>query len=95
MVSQLLVFFIFTFVSTWVCARFLRDSGLGDESWIVVDEFAAEPLRLCGMLVQEDLYLLQEDDVNTPTPPAVLTEYHAEDHPSVRHLIGSSLNSKP
>ena len=41
MVSQLLVFFIFTFVSTWVCANFLRDSGLGDESWIVVDEFAA------------------------------------------------------
>ena len=41
MVSQLLVFFIFTFVSTWVCAKFLRDSGLGDESWIVVDEFAA------------------------------------------------------
>jgi phosphatidylglycerophosphatase A len=41
MVSQLLVFLIFTFVSTWVCANFLRDSGLGDESWIVVDEFAA------------------------------------------------------
>ena len=41
MVSQLLVFFIFTFVSAWVCANFLRDSGLGDESWIVVDEFAA------------------------------------------------------
>ena len=41
MVSQLLVFVIFTFVSTWVCANFLRDSGLGDESWIVVDEFAA------------------------------------------------------
>ena len=41
MVSQLLVFFIFTFVSTWVCVNFLRDSGLGDESWIVVDEFAA------------------------------------------------------
>ena len=28
-------------MSTWVCANFLRDSGLGDESWIVVDEFAA------------------------------------------------------
>ena len=41
MVSQLLVFFVFTSVSTWVCANFLRDSGLGDESWIVVDEFAA------------------------------------------------------
>ena len=41
MVFQLMVFFIFTFVSTWVCANFLRDSGLGDESWIVVDEFAA------------------------------------------------------
>ena len=40
-VSQLLIFFIFTLVSTWVCANFLRDSGLGDESWIVVDEFSA------------------------------------------------------
>ena len=39
--SQLLIFFIFAFVSTWICANFLRDSGLGDESWIVVDEFAA------------------------------------------------------
>ena len=41
MVSQLLIFLTFTFVSTWVCANFLRDSGLGDESWIVVDEFSA------------------------------------------------------
>ena len=41
MASQLLFFLIFTLVSTWVCANFLRDSGLGDESWIVVDEFAA------------------------------------------------------
>ena len=41
MLSQLLIFFVFTFVSTWICANFLRDSGLGDESWIVVDEFAA------------------------------------------------------
>eukprot|EP01046_Picozoa_sp_COSAG06_P113087 COSAG06_NODE_59798_length_273_cov_0.586207_1_plen_25_part_10 len=23
-------------------------------------DYAAEPLRLCGMLVQEDVYLLQE-----------------------------------
>ena len=41
MVSQLLIFFIFASASTWVCVNFLRDSGLGDESWIVVDEFAA------------------------------------------------------
>ena len=41
MVSQLLIFFVFTLVSTRVCINFLRDSGLGDESWIVVDEFAA------------------------------------------------------
>ena len=34
-------FFIFASVSTWICSNFLRDSGLGDESWIVVDEFAA------------------------------------------------------
>ena len=41
MVPQILFFFIFASVSTWICANFLRDSGLGDESWIVVDEFAA------------------------------------------------------
>ena len=41
MISQLLIFFAFTLVSTRVCVNFLRDSGLGDESWIVVDEFAA------------------------------------------------------
>ena len=38
---QLLFFFIFTIVSTWICQNFLYDSGLGDESWIVVDEFSA------------------------------------------------------
>ena len=38
---QLLFFFIFTIVSTWICENFLHDSGLGDESWIVVDEFSA------------------------------------------------------
>ena len=38
---QLLIFFIFTIVSIWICENFLRDSGLGDESWIVVDEFSA------------------------------------------------------
>ena len=38
---QLLFFFVFTIVSIWICSRFLYDSGLGDESWIVVDEFAA------------------------------------------------------
>ena len=41
MVSQLLIFFIFASASTWICSNFLGDSGLGDESWIVVDEFAA------------------------------------------------------
>ena len=45
-VPQLLIFFIFTIVSTWICANFLRDSGLGDESWIVVDKFAAMLLIL-------------------------------------------------
>ena len=39
--SQLLIFFIFTILSIWICEKFLRDSGLGDESWIVVDEFSA------------------------------------------------------
>ena len=41
MVSQLFIFFIFTSVSPWICSKFLNDSGLADESWIVVDEFAA------------------------------------------------------
>ena len=41
MVSQLFIFFTFTLMSTWICSNFLDDSGLGDESWIVVDEFAA------------------------------------------------------
>ena len=41
MVPQLLFCFIFATASTWICANFLRHSGLGDESWIVVDEFAA------------------------------------------------------
>tara|TARA_B100000886_G_scaffold334761_1_gene290789 strand:+ start:298 stop:783 length:486 start_codon:yes stop_codon:yes gene_type:complete len=40
-VLQLSIFFIFAFASTWICSNFLRDSGLGDESWIVVDEFVA------------------------------------------------------
>ena len=38
---QLLIFFVFTILSAWICSKFLDDSGLGDESWIVVDEFAA------------------------------------------------------
>ena len=41
MVSQLFIFFTVTLLSTWICSNFLRDSGLEDESWIVVDEFAA------------------------------------------------------
>ena len=38
---QLLIFFVFTILSVWICSKFLDNSGLGDESWIVVDEFAA------------------------------------------------------
>ena len=38
---QLLIFFVFTIVSIFICSDFLANSGLGDESWIVVDEFAA------------------------------------------------------
>ena len=41
MVSQLFIFSTFTLMSIWICSKFLDDSGLGDESWIVVDEFAA------------------------------------------------------
>ena len=55
-VSQLLIFLIFTLVSTWVCANFLRRSGLGDESWIIVDEFAAMLLILA--FLPKDVFLL-------------------------------------
>ena len=56
MASQLLIFFIFTLLSTWVCVNFLRDSGLGDESWIVVDEFAAMLFILA--FLPRDLFLV-------------------------------------
>ena len=55
-VSQLLVFFAFTLVSTQVCVNFLRDSGLGDESWIVVDEFAAMLFILA--FIPRDVFLV-------------------------------------
>ena len=66
-------------------------------SWLLAD-FAAEPLRLAGLLVQEDFYLLCEDDVaQTRTPsglPYLLPTVegydqtmHTEDHPSGRHHI--------
>ena len=53
---QLCIFFLFTFVSTWICSDFLRDSGLGDESWIVVDEFAAMLFIL--VFIPRDLFLV-------------------------------------
>ena len=56
MLSQLLIFFVFTLVSTWVCVNFLRDSGLGDESWIVVDEFAAMLFVLA--FIPKDVFLV-------------------------------------
>ena len=56
MLSQLLIFFVFTLVSTWVCVNFLRDSGLGDESWIVVDEFAAMLFILA--FIPRDVFLV-------------------------------------
>ena len=56
MLSQLLIFFVFTLASTWVCVNFLRDSGLGDESWIVVDEFAAMLFILA--FIPRDVFLV-------------------------------------
>ena len=59
----------------------------------LVADYAAEPLRLCGMLVQEDLYLLQESDAADAdaadaAPPALLTtEHHSEDHPTGRQHV--------
>jgi hypothetical protein len=35
----------------------------GPGGGVQVADFGAAPLRLCGMLVQEDLYLLAEGDV--------------------------------
>ena len=43
-------------MSTWICSDFLRDSGLGDESWIVVDEFAAMLFIL--VFIARDLFLV-------------------------------------
>ena len=56
-VSQLLIFFIFACASTWICEYFLRDSGLGDESWIVVDEFAAM-LFILGFIPRDVVLVL-------------------------------------
>ena len=57
MLSQLLIFFIFSCASTWICEYFLRDSGLGDESWIVVDEFAAM-LFILGFIPRDVVLVL-------------------------------------
>ena len=54
---QLLIFFVFTIVSIWICSRFLDDSGLGDESWIVVDEFAAM-LFILAFLSRDVVFVL-------------------------------------
>ena len=53
---QLLIFFGFTIASIWICSKFLDDSGLGDESWIVVDEFAAMLLIL--VFIPRDVVLV-------------------------------------
>ena len=51
----------------------------GYEHSFTVADFTKSPLRLCGMLVQEDLYLLEEGAVEEQPP--LTTEDHAEDHP--------------
>ena len=42
----------------------------GYEREFLVADFAADPLSLCGLLVQEDLYLLEEGDVEDIPPLA-------------------------
>ena len=70
----------------------------GYERTFIVSEYSSEPLRLAGMLVQEDFYLLVEDDVSQgQTPSGIEFKYpsipdydqqmHEEDHPSGRHHV--------
>ena len=70
----------------------------GYERTFIVSDYRSEPLRLAGMLVQEDFYLLVEDDVGQGVTPSGLDFHrpsipdydqrmHEEDHPTGRHHI--------
>ena len=70
----------------------------GYERTFVVSDYADEPLRLAGMLVQEDFYLLVEDDVDQTTTPSGMDYHrpsipgydqqrHEEDHPTGKHHV--------
>lgn len=95
-------------VIDWCCARhperFSTANGtvstytVGYERTFQLADYAEQPLRLAGMLVQEDFYLLVEDDVSAgvtpsgmeyhlPTIPDYDQSMHQEDHPSGKHHI--------
>ena len=90
-------------VINWCCARhpdrFSADASTvsthtaGYERTFMLVDYAEQPLRLAGMLVQEDFYLLVEDDVSAsvtpsgmeyhlPTVPDYDQSMHEEDHPT-------------
>eukprot|EP00931_Biecheleriopsis_adriatica_P063178 TRINITY_DN38225_c0_g1_i1.p1 TRINITY_DN38225_c0_g1~~TRINITY_DN38225_c0_g1_i1.p1 ORF type:complete len:579 (-),score=104.17 TRINITY_DN38225_c0_g1_i1:131-1867(-) len=54
-----------------------------------VKDFKQEPLLLCGLLIQEDLYLLAERDVHT-APAQIDRSIHEDENPSGTHhlLVG-------
>ena len=71
---------------------------------IRLSRFRSEPLRLAGMLVQEDFYLLVEDDVGQERTPSGLQyqrphipgydqRSHEEDHPTGKHHIFTASSS--
>lgn len=66
----------------------------GYENTFAAADFWEEALMLCALIVQEDMYILREEDANTPldhTPPAgglpTTLEHHLEDHPSGFHHL--------
>jgi cytochrome b involved in lipid metabolism len=79
----------------------------GYEHTFELADFAAEPLRLAGLLVQEDFYLMVEDEIETsretvtpsgmefhlPDIPGYDKQQHAEDHPSGCHHIFTASSS--
>ena len=63
----------------------------GYERVFAVADFASQPLRLCALLVQEDMFLMKEESAEEVPPSTVDVDYHpsieshAEDHPSGFH----------
>lgn len=76
----------------------------GYERTFSISDYSSEPLRLAGMLVQEDFYLLVEDSVSQGQTPSGLDfkrpsipdydqQRHEEDHPTGKHHIFTASSS--